>query len=221
MNFDQNNFSGTGILIEDPITDRTDRSKEQITFKIRHNYGKTDTYFLCVAYGADAYSFYERGYHEGMLLSFSGSLKLVANDGKPYIQCNLDRISALGHYNGPNDGIPAEPDDYKQVQQPAPGPFDRFENERTTHAGNQTVQQQRGQTQERSPRNNPPQNNQTSQPRNGRAFAGVPGSGGNGYIDKGPFPTAKTLSASSQDRAPVSADPWATSGMRQAASGGF
>tara|TARA_R110001583_G_scaffold191644_1_gene357234 strand:+ start:4382 stop:5035 length:654 start_codon:yes stop_codon:yes gene_type:complete len=216
MNYDQNIFAGSGILIANPITDRTDRGTERIQFKLKHTYGDTETYYLGVAYGEDAHKFYARKYEEGMFLTFSGSIKLVTNKGAPYIQLNLDRVAALAHYTGPKDGIPASQETANQADQTPAGPFDNVEDKsRANHAGTQTVQQRP------HSRSNPPQNNQTSQPRSGASFAGVPGSSGNNYIDRGPFPDSNTLAATPKDRAPLSADPWAQNGMRKAAASGF
>ncbi|WP_336107809.1 hypothetical protein [Thalassospira sp. CH_XMU1420-2] len=222
MNFDQNIFAGTAILLDDPFCDRTGRGLERITFKLKHSYGKQETYFLCVAYGELAIQLNERNYEQGMLLSFSGAIKLVTPDqGNSYLQCNVDRMSALAHYTKPTDGTRAPADHSDQNAPHKPGPFDQFENGSGTHAGNQTVQQHRGQSQQRRPQNNPPQNTRTSQPRSGHGFSGVPGANGNTHIDKGPFPQSRTLAATPKDRAPMSADPWGSNGMRQAAANGF
>ena len=216
--FDQNTFAGTGILLEDPIIDRTTRGSDRIQLKVKHTYGQNETFYLCVAYDADAHKIHQRQCEAGMFISFSGSIKLVANQGTPYIQVNLDRLSALAHYTGPNDGVHAPQGETTYAEQPQPGPFDTVAGSPANNAGNQTVQQS-GQTQQRRPHNNPPQNNSTSQPRNtGKGFAGVPGSNGKGYIDKGPFqPT--NLKADPRHRTTVSADPWGNLG--KAAANGF
>lgn len=217
--FDQNIFAGTGILLEDPITDRTGRGRDRIQLKVKHTYGQTETFFLCVAYGDEAHHIYNRAYEQGMFLTFAGSIKMVTNQGTPHIQVNLDRVSALAHYTGPNDGVRAPQDDYSHAEGAQPGPFDTFAENPANHAGNQTVQH-RGNTQQRHPRNNPPQNSTTSQPRNqGRGFSGVPGSNGNSHIDKGPFPQPTRLKADPDHRAPVSTGEWGN--LRKAAANGF
>lgn len=206
--FDQNTFAGTGILLEDPTIDRTGRGKDRIQVKVKHTYGQTETFFLCVAYGEEAHHIYNRAYEQGMFLTFSGSIKLVTNIGIPHIQVNLDRISALAHYTGPNDGVRAPQDGYYQT-----GPFDNFteSSSSTNHVGTQSTQQ-------RHPRNNPPQNTSTSQPRNqGRGFSGVPGANSPSYIDKGPFQS--NLTADPHHRAPVSNGDWGKWG--KAAANGF